>query len=75
MPFFAYPWNARLFGRLAVIDVVFGFWRVDLRKERLVVLQLSPVVGVVQRPLVDKIQVKLAVPTVLSPIMLMFAVK
>src|SRR4051795_4834034 len=47
-------------GALAVVNVVFDFWRIDDGEERLMHGQGRPIVGFVDRALVDKIEVELA---------------
>ena len=42
VPFFADPGDAFLLGGLPVVDVIFGLWQVDLRKEGLVTPEVIP---------------------------------
>ena len=56
---FALPFDARLFPRLAVVDVVFGFEHVDLGEEGLVAFEVFPLISVVELAFVDEVEVEL----------------
>ena len=59
MPTLADLFHTWLLGRLAVVDVVFGFKRIDLRHERPIVLERSPIWGLVNGSFIHTIKVKL----------------
>ena len=60
VPLLADPRNAFLLSRLAIVDVVFRFGQIDLSKERLMLLEIIPLFGVVEFSFVDEVQIEFA---------------